>query len=71
MVQQIVNIPEKDMALFLELAKKMKWKIDNSATLKPNFILSEEQIAILEESSKTPNHLCLSAEESINRLNEL
>ena len=71
MVQQIVNIPEKDMALFLELAKKMKWKIDNSATLKPNFILSEEQIAILEESSKTPNENCLSKEDFFNQLDEI
>jgi len=73
MIQQVVTIPDKDLALFLELAKKFKWKVENekSDTINDDFVLTPEHIAILEESSKTPSHLCISAEESLKRLNEI
>lgn len=73
MTQQVVTIPDKDLALFLELAKKFKWKVEKekSSNSVDNFVLTPEHLAILEESSKTPRHLCISAEESLKRLNEL
>lgn len=71
MVQQIVNIPEKDMHLFLMLAKKMKWKVEKMKNETDHFELSPEQIAILDERSKAPRSEFISAEESLRRLDEL
>jgi hypothetical protein len=64
MVQQIVTIPDKDLTLFLELAKKFKWKVDKEAS--SNFVLTPEQLTVLEERSKTPFSECISKEEFFN-----
>ncbi len=71
MVQQIVNIPEKDLSLFLELAKKMKWKVSEFVPQSIDFELNEEQLNFLKESSKAPNNTCLTVEESMQKLNDL
>jgi hypothetical protein len=75
MVQKIVNIPEEDLSLFLELAKKFDWEVmpKTSRMEEPEigYVLSPQQVAILEESSKTTSHLHLSAEESLRKLDEL
>ena len=75
MVQQVVRIPDEDLSLFLELAKKFKWKImSNTSTMQEpviDYVLTSEQIVILEESAKVPTNLCLSAEESLRKLDEL
>jgi hypothetical protein len=69
MIQQTVQIPEKDISLFLELAKKFKWKVDLKE--KTAFELSDEQLDLLKKSSKTPAHLCFSGEDSLLKLNDL
>ena len=75
MVQQVVSIPDKDLSLFLELAKKLKWKVmpNLGILVEPEveYNLTPEQISILEESSKVTSNLCLSAEESLRKLGEL
>ena len=38
MVQQVVNIPDEDLSLFLELAKKFKWKIIGKTEEQNNFV---------------------------------
>jgi len=72
MIQQTVNIPDKDYHLFLEVAKKFKWKVQE--TNKPvvdNFVITDKILAILDESSQTPNDLCISEKDFLKHLDEL
>lgn len=74
MVRQIVDIPEKDLVLFQELAKKHKWKIEKKDSIKEaadNFVLTPAHLAILEESSNLPDEEYISAEESLKFLDSL
>lgn len=75
MVQKIVNIPEEDLSLFLELAKKFDWKImsETSKMEEPEveYKLTPEQIIILEERSKTPFSECVSKEDFLKFIDEL
>ncbi len=73
MIQQVVTIPDKDLALFLELAKKFKWKVENekSDTINDDFVLTPEHIAILEESSKTPREKCITKDDFFKYIDEL
>jgi len=66
MVRQIVDIPEKDLVLFKELAKKHIWKIEKRDLNKEaadNFVLTPAHLAILEESSNLPEEECISKKE--------
>jgi len=71
MVQQVVNIPDEDLSLFLELAKKFKWKIIGKTEEQNNFVLSEEQVDYLAERSKVPFNECLSKDEFFKYIDEL
>jgi 3'-phosphoadenosine 5'-phosphosulfate (PAPS) 3'-phosphatase len=73
MIQQTVTLPDKDYQLFLELVKHFSWEVDNQPVTKSDesILLGKNIIAMLEKRAKTPNHLCLSEEESNLRLNEL
>lgn len=72
MMQQTVNIPDKDYHLFLEVAKKFKWKVQEpDKQVLDNFVITDKILAILDKRSATPNHLCISEEESLRRLNAL
>jgi len=72
MIQQTVNIPDKDYHLFLELAKKFKWKVQEAdKQVVDNFVITDKILAILDESSKTPDHLCISEEDFFKHLDEL
>ena len=71
MVQQVVNIPDEDLRLFLELAKKFKWKIIGKTEEQNNFVLSEEQADYLAERSNVPFNECLSKDEFFKYIDEL
>ena len=73
MTQQVVTIPDKDLTLFLEHAKKFNWKVEKekSNNINDDFVLTPEHIAILEESSKTPREKCLSKDEFFKYIDEL
>ena len=75
MLQKVINIPEEDLSLFLELAKKFDWEImPKTSTMEEpevEYTLTPNQLAILDESAKSPLHLYLSAEESLRKLDEL
>lgn len=65
MVQRLVTIPDKDIELFLGLAKKFKWKVteENKQATLDNFILSDNQLAMLKERANTPFDECVSKED--------
>ncbi|TAF74134.1 MAG: hypothetical protein EAZ53_10475 [Bacteroidetes bacterium] len=72
MLQQTLSVPEKDYKLFLEVAKRFRWKV--KTPLKNNMdapIFDKKTLAMLDERSKVSNNLCLTAEESLRLLNEL
>jgi len=52
-------------------ALKIDFEIPKSKTSHHSIAIDENIIALLDERAKTPNHLCLSEEESIRRINEL
>jgi hypothetical protein len=65
MTQRLVTIPDKDIDLFLGLAKKFKWKVAEEIKQAPqdNFILSDNQLSVLEERANTPFSECVSKED--------
>ena len=74
MVRQIVDIPEKDLVLFQELAKKHKWKIEKKDSIKEvadNFVLTPAHLAILEESSNLPDEESVTKKEFFKFLDSL
>jgi hypothetical protein len=74
MVRQIVDIPEKDLVLFQELAKKHKWKIEKKDSIKEvadNFVLTPAHLAILEESSNPPDEESVTKKEFFKFLDSL
>ena len=75
MVQKIINIPEEDLILFLELAKKFDWEIiPKTSTLEEpevEYTLTPEQLAILDERSKTPFNECVSKDDFLKFIDEL
>ncbi len=72
MIQQTLNIPDKDYRLFLEVAKKFKWKIQEpQKQAVDGFVITDKMLAILDKSSQTPDHLCISEEDFFKKLDEL
>lgn len=52
-------------------AHKIDFEIPKTKISSTSFSLDETIVAMLDERAKTPNHLCISEEESNRRLNEL
>ena len=52
-------------------ALKIDFEIPKKNLTSTSFSLDENIIAMLDERAKTPNHLCISEEESNRRLNKL
>ena len=74
MVKQIVNIPEKDISLFMQIAEIMKWEVSKTDDSKKNideFVLTLEQTKILEERSKTPKSEFISKNDFFKFIDEL
>jgi hypothetical protein len=44
---------------------------DTDKQVVDDFVITDKMMAILDKRSETPNHLCISEEESIRRLNAL
>lgn len=75
MVQKVINIPEEDLSLFLELAKKFDWEImPKTCTMEDpevEYKITPEQLAILDERSKTPINECVSKDDFLKFIDEL
>ena len=74
MVRQIVDIPEKDLVLFQELAKQHKWKIEKKDSIKEaadNFVLTPTHLALLKESSNLPEEESVTKKEFFKFLDSL
>lgn len=72
MLQQTLSVPEKDYKLFLEVAKRFRWKVKTPLQNQMDVPVFDKKIlAMLDERSKVSNDFCLTAEESLRLLNEL
>lgn len=70
-----ISIPEKYIGkrvevIFFDVDEANRTKYPES-TNSVGFILDARKKAILDAAAKTPDHLCISEEESFRRLNEL
>lgn len=76
---QTIELPNEDLSLLMQVASEHKWKLHPSKPSKTspnhqksvdNFVLTPEQIAILDERAKTPHDQCISEEDFMKYLDE-
>ncbi len=68
MTQVILNIPDKELDFFMTLVQKFKYQLVDDNDSKDGFVLSKQQIALLDKRSKTPIENCISASDSLKQI---
>ena len=68
MTQVILNIPDKELDFFMTLVQKFKYQLVDDNEPGDGFVLSKQQIALLNKRSKTPIENCISASDSLKQL---
>ena len=53
-----LNVPDEELGFFLLMVQKLNYTVSEL-----DFYLSEEHIRLLDHSSQTPNHECISLED--------
>lgn len=68
MAQVILNIPDKELDFFMTLVQKFKYQLVDDNVSSDGFVLSKQQMALLDKRSKTPIDNCISAADSLKQL---
>lgn len=68
MTQVILNIPDKELDFFMTLVQKFKYQLVDDKDSNDSFVLSKQQIALLDKRSKTPIENCISASDSLKQI---
>lgn len=68
MTQVILNIPDKELDFFMTLVQKFKYQLVDDKDSNDGFVLSKQQIALLDKRSKTPIENCISASDSLKQI---
>lgn len=73
---QTIELPNEDLSLLMQVATEHNWKLLSSKTslnpqkLVDNFVLTPEQVAILDKSASTPLDQCISEDDFMKFLDE-
>lgn len=68
MTQVILNIPDKELDFFMTLVQKFKYQLVDDNASDDGFVLSKQQIALLDKRSKTPIENCITGSDSLKQI---
>lgn len=68
MTQLTLNVPDKELDFFMTLVKKFKYQLVNENVANTDFVLSAQQLELLDKRSKTPIDKCISANDSLKQI---